>query len=329
MNKWPIIPGEPNIVLSALSVRDQKECTLDYEINTSLHPGEAVLLTVPEKYQSRILDLITLSHRKAGGSIIAGSWDPEPAYSRVLVLDKQTMAWTYWGTRHFNVVSFGDKLAETRSPDNPEVESLHDWIAYSGLIHPLAICIINSGRGEGAVSYVQSLSVDFFPDETSPKQVFIFSPGTVFSDLKKKSKEQFGGGESFKGQYPHAVALNFKGQPSFPFSTDGDCYYTKDNSIHIVVDHTYTFSRIEVAVGDTKDTGKFNVDGYIGTPGGAKLDIELQKKEERQILAKGLNVPPQGVLKASPKQRLTVSNGDEFIISVENDPAYIMGVRIQ
>jgi len=328
MSKILPIPGNPKVIGSSFPAHGEKNSSVCYDINVTLHPTEAIILSVPETYQSMVLDLITLSHRKAHPTR-SKDWDPEPSYSRILVFDKKTRAWLYWGVNKFPAVSFGDKLAESRDADNPEIEALHDWVAYSGIIYPQAVCIINSGNGAGASSFIHSLIVDFFPKDTSVKQLWIFSPGTVFADPKKNSNELFGGGESYKGQYPYAVAINLLKTPSFPLSEKGDSYYLQNSQLHIVVDREYTFSRIEVAVGDTKDTGEFNKDGHIGSLGGAKLDIMLIRKNKKQYLAQNLNVPPQGVLKASPRKRLTVLPGDKFIISAERDPAYVMGVRIQ
>ncbi|QQS44426.1 hypothetical protein IPM65_02395 [Candidatus Roizmanbacteria bacterium] len=328
MHKLPIIPGDPTIIQSVHSVSVIKECSFSSVLNTVLHQGEAVVVSIPEMFHTKVLDLITLAHRKA--SLPAQkNWDSEPAYSRVLVFDKKTDSWTFWGTKQFAAVPFGDKLAEYREEDNPEVEALHDWPYYSGKLLPQAICIINSGKGVGATSVIHSLDMDFFPEDTTPKQTLIFSPGTAFADLKHKSREQFGGGISFKGQYPHAVLLNSSEKPSFLLSEKGDNYYVKDKSLHIVVHHEYTFSRVEVAVGDTKDTGIFNKDGHFGTLGSAKLKIDLLSRNHVQNLAQNLNIPPQGVLKASANKKLSVSPGDEFIISAKIDPAYVMGVRIQ
>lgn len=328
MRKIPIIPGNPKIIHSVLSAHINKECSIGFELNIILHPGEAIILHVPEEYQSKILDLITFLHRKTNKPMNK-KWDTEPAYSRVLVFDIKTKTWHYWGTKQFPGVSFGDKLAELREEKNPEVEALHDWVAYSGKIFPGLICILNSGKGERASSFVQSLVADFFPNDTTPKQTLTFSHGTLFAEPQKKSKEQFGGGEAHKGQYPHAVAINIDEKPAFPVSEKGRHYYLKDNNLHIIVDHEYTFSRVEVAVGDTKDTGIFNKDGHFGTLGSARLTIDLWQKNRVQNLAQDLNVPPQGVLKASSMKKLSVFPGDEFIISAEHDPAYVMGVRIQ
>ncbi len=328
MHKMPIVPGNPKIIQPIISAHIKKECSVCFELNMILRPGEGIVLEVPDKYRSKILDLITIAHRKVSRPVNS-KWDPEPAYSRVLVLDIKTKTWKYWGAKQFPAVSFGDKLAEPREVGNPEVEALHDWVAYSGKIFPRAICILNSGKGERSSSFVHDLTVDFFPDDIVSKQTFIFSSGTAFSDLKKKTKEQFGGGESYKGQYPHAVTINSNKKPQFPVSEKGSNYFLENNCLHIIVDHEYTFSRIEVAIGDTKDTGEFNKDGHFGALGAARLTIKLERKGQMYVLAQDLNVPPQGVLKASPTRMMTVSKGDHFIISAEHDPAYVMGVRIQ
>lgn len=325
MNNRLIIPGDPQIIQSSFKAQETRTCSVSFDIEKAVAPAEAVLLTVPERYQRMILDLITLSHRKLGTQKYH-DWDPEPAYSRVLVLDKTFKKWIYWGTKQYPNISFGDKMAEPRVKESPEVEALHDWVAYSGIVHPQAVCIINTGK---AASFVHSLVLDFFPDKLLTKQLFIFSPGTEFAEPKKESKELFGGGEAYKAQYPQAVAINSIGKPSFPLTEKGEYFFIKEQNLHIVVDHQYDFSRIEIAIGDTKNTGKFNKDGHIGTLGSAKIDIALKQKNKIEVLAKNLNVPPQGVLKASPKKLMSVVPGDEFIISSKYDPAYVMGVRIQ
>lgn len=323
------IPGEPQIVQPSRISLALTECSVAYEINHPLDPGQAMLIDIPKSYQSRILDLITLAHRKEISGKNIQKWDPEPAFTRIIVFDNRSKSWLYWGSKQFDSVSFGDKLAEVRAADNPEIEALHDWVSYSGIIHPTKLAILNSGRGFHAKSVIHSVVIDFFPTDTDTKQLFIFSPGTLFTDLKKRNTELFGGGESYKGQYPNAVPINNQEIISYPISEYGKHFYLKDKKLHILVDHNYSFSRIEVAVGDTKDTGEFNKDGHIGTLGGAKLNIALNKNNRMQYLAEMLNVPPQGVLKASAQEIISLSPGDEFIISSQYDPAYVMGVRVQ
>ncbi|MCR4263899.1 MAG: hypothetical protein NUV98_04245 [Candidatus Roizmanbacteria bacterium] len=298
-----------------------------------LKPYESVLLKMSSTISSKFLDMITLSHR----SVVRNESHErqrEHAYSRVRVRDRKGKEWLTWGVKYYGRNTyFGDKLAEVRDQVNPEVEALHDWVNYSGLIYPEYIMITNTGESDNAVLCIHELRIDVIP-EGSTQQEIIITPHTEFANIKKRNKEQFGGGIEYQGNYPFSVPLGiFKEAISFPVSRSGKNYsLDRLGNLHVLVDKSYVFSRIEVAVGDTHATGEINKDGHFGTLGSAKLTLALRKKNEssqKTELLTNANVPPQGVLKASPIAKTKLVKGDEFIISVEHDNAYVMGVRIQ
>ncbi len=327
-----LIPGNPSIIRTIAQPSSFSEFSLTYQLNVQLSCYEGVLIPL---HNQLLLDHVLLVHRKIKDKYNKSKQlEFEPSYSRILIQNDTDQEWYYWGSSYYkDSIFLGDKMAEERWPDNHEVESLHDWLYYSGYIYPKNMVVMNVSNSERARIDYHSVTIDYFPKEIITKQLFIFSPGTKFVDLQKVKREEFGGGILFNGKYPYAVPINNPDikKIQFPISIKGINYYLDQQSrLHLIINRDYECKRIEVAAGDTKDTGEFNKDGHIGTIGGSKIKVQLSFKNGKVItIAENLNVPPNGVLKIAASNLLKVYKGDEFIISAQHDPSYIMGVRIQ
>lgn len=300
-----------------------------------LDPKKRMLYRIPEQYRSRVIRDIILKHRKDPSRFSGDGWDPDGAYSRVLVKDTKTGEWIGWvdpaGYR-------SDKFAEPRPASDPENEVLHDWITTVGEVHPRLISVENVGQTELAVSNVHGLEVVFFPEtEGINYQQQIFSQGTEFVDLEKHIREpRYGGGPDFGGKYPGAVALGgwgygAEGNPPIDNDPTKPVYLDDQGRMHIKLEPGKKFVNLELAVGDTHPDGKPNKDGHIGTPGWAKIYAGLKTlgQEDVQYFMRNVNVPPAGVLAGGPEQaNRIVKVGEEIVVASKADTSYVMGYRV-
>ena len=299
-----------------------------------LKNGEAILVKVPPEIRSRVLDSMTLFHRKSEkyrSTQDVKGWDAEGAYTRILVFDADTHHWVSAGP---------DKYAEHRSAGNPEAEILHDLINTQGKINPEYILVVGAGKGENGIVSFSGLEVDVFPEQQNTKLEMIFSPGTKFVDIQKGVTEpSYGGGEhSNMGVYKGSVPLNNPdiSRLEFPITTEANGLLLEKNGrstgdLHIKIDRKMQFGRIELAIGDTEDWhGKVYKRGETFRRGWAKLTILIERKNGETVnIARRINVPPRGILKGSPDSEISLDVGDQIIIRSEDDASYLMGLRLQ
>lgn len=301
-----------------------------------LAPTKRILYEIPEEYQDRGIRDIILKHRKDPGRFSGDGWDPDGAYSRVLIKDTETGQWKGW----IDPVGYGsDKFAEPRPASDPENEVLHDWRATVGEVHPGLISVENVGKTELAVSNVHGLEVVFFPETEGVKyQQQIFSPGTEFVDLEDKHMREprYGGGPAYGGKYPGAVALGgwrygAEGKPPIDNDPTKPVYLDEQGRMHVKLEPGKKFVNLELAVGDTHPDGIQNKDGHTGTLGWAKIYAGLKSpgQEDTQYFMRNVNVPPAGVLAGGPEQAdRIVQDGEEIVIDSRSDTSYLMGYRV-
>lgn len=303
-----------------------------------LRSNQAILIKLPDHIKERILDVISIHHRKAEqyrGSVGKDGWDSEGAYTRVLVWDKESARWVGWKK---GVSS--DKFAENRPEEKPEVENLNDWLHYAGRINPEYLLIIGAGKGENGVVSFQGVDIETFASDTRSKMEMIFSPGTRFVKMEAgETLPSYGGGERPNmGIYPGSIPLNNPdtGQIRFKLTKNGSGFnleqdrFGRTGSVHIPITAPISMERVELAVGDTQDlNGVVYKRDETFRRGWAKMSAVLRREDGSIIrLMHRINVPPRGILKGSPEQKLQLQPGDEIIITSEDDAAYLMGVRL-
>lgn len=300
-----------------------------------LDPAKRMIYMIPEQYQGRVIRDVVLKHRKDPSRFNGDGWDPNGAYSRVLIKDTITGEWNGW----IDPAGYGsDKFAEPRSAYDPENEVLHDWITTVGEVRSSLISVENVGNTELAVSNIHGLEVVFFPEtEGVVYQGQIFSPGTEFVDLDKGMREpRYGGGPKFGGEYPGAIALGGWGygvEGKLPIDNDPTkpIYLDERGRIHIKLEPGKKFVNLELAVGDTHPDGIHNKDGHMGTLGWAKIYAGLKSPDQEnvQYFMRNVNVPPAGVLAGGPEEaNRVIQDGEEIIIESRADTSYLMGYRI-
>jgi len=299
-----------------------------------LEPSKRMLFVIPEEFRGRVIRDVILKHRKDPSRFSGDGWDPDGAYSRVLIKDSRTEEWKSWIDPAGNK---SDKFAEPRSSSNPENEILHDWIATVGEVQPSLISIENVGQTEQAISNIHGIEVVFFPEKEGVSyQEQIFTPGTSFVDLDKQQNEpSYGGGPRYRGKYPNAVALDGWGRDQENTVIDDDSnkefYLDRQGQIHIKLEPGKKFVNLELAIGDTHQDGIANKDGHIGTLGWAKIYAGLSRKGQmdKNNFMQNVNVPPAGVLAGGPEQTdSNIQEGDEIVIESKSDTSYLMGYRI-
>ncbi len=331
--------GNPNILMCLDGPIDETLNSAKFEIGGSageveLKKGDAVLINLPKGICPKILDSITIFHRKAEiyrQLLNKEGWDEEGAYTKILVYDGTTGKWIDWGS---------SKYAEHRPAGNPEAEILHDWVSSHGEIKPERILIIGDGRGENGIVSFCGLEIECFPENSTTNLEMKFTPGTEFADIKNGVlTPSYGGGVHPRmGFYNKSVPLNHPniGGLDFPVTTDGQGFFLEKKGgvtgdMRIIVDKKIPLERIEVSVGDTEDLhGNVYKRNEQFRRGWAKLTIFIERPGgEKIFLMKRANVPPRGVLKGSPRSKITLKSGDMVIIRSESDATYLMGLRLQ
>ncbi|MFO0727085.1 MAG: hypothetical protein U1E65_25110 [Myxococcota bacterium] len=294
------------------------------------HGGEpqALLLEIPPAFRGMKLFSLSLTHsqvltEKSGkwngkkASAPGGENDPTPGMSLV---DAHVVG-KGW------VTLSEKKFAEARQ----EVETLHD-LHVSGEIDAIRV-------KSAAVDpvHVHLVSLNFLP--TTKPATFdegVFTSGIKFGDPWSgygpsvfRDKSQTPAGNT---RYPGAVTLNNHSWAETPASTlealNKKGWHVDHDSITIPLDGK-KLKTVEVAIGDTFPDNKTNNDGSYGKKGWAVLDIEIESKNgKRTPLLRRENVPPQGVLIGSAPPDYVPQPGDVLRVSVGDDTAGIMGVRV-
>jgi hypothetical protein len=333
------LPFKPESVTKIIATPNKTTySTLTYEsgdpAGDELRPSKRILYRIPVEFQGRLVRDVILKHRKDPARFSGDGWDPNGAYSRVLIRDSTTKEWKSWVDPAGNK---SDKFSEPRPASNPENEVLHDWIATVGKVKPLLISVENVGRTDRAISNIHGIEVIFFPEgEGVSYQEQIFSAGTSFIDLDKRLNEpHYGGGPSYQGRYPNAVALGGWGHteknPIIGNDPNKQFHLDSQGRLHIKLMPGKKFVNLELAVGDTHPDGKPNKDGHVGTLGWAKIYAELKAGDStgEQYFMRNVNVPPVGVLAGGPEQTdRVITEGDEIIIESRSDTSFLMGYRI-
>lgn len=308
--------------------------TLTYESQSSsgdeLKPGERFIYQIPAEFRGRVVRDIVLKHRKEPSRMESadGGWDPDGAYSRVLIKDSGTGEWVGWRDP---AGYSSDKFAEPRNASDPENEALHDWVSTVGEVKPTLISVENVGQTDQSISNIHGLELVFFPE--APQTTYqerTFSPGTSFVDLEKGSREpRYGGGPNFSGKYPGALTLGSYSHESSVTDENQNEYLDSSGRLHIKLPTGRKLVSFEISAGDTHPDQMHNKDGHTGTLGWAKLYAGIRNSSGQvDYFMNRVNVPPAGVLAGGPKEEKIIKEGEELVVESRDDRTYVMGYRL-
>ncbi|MBF0406406.1 MAG: hypothetical protein HQM10_03555 [Candidatus Riflebacteria bacterium] len=328
--------------------------TLRYRLDSSkgleLRPGQSFEFLLPENLNFPWITYLVLKHRKDPSLMsktdMESSQDTNPAYMLVEVHDSKTDTWIRWADRYGSA-----KYSEVRSADNPEDETLHNGLRTFGKIKPDKIRVTNIGTGDSRLSTarVHELMVVFYPDNSSAeKSEQIFTPETAFNDpVKGILIPLIGGGPRLDGKFPGAIPIGpgFKeriasisalpASHTFQLAIDPPPPARRDSLGHIVIPlpEKRHLLMAEFAIGDLDVTAlNKNKDGFFGRTGCAELTVWLRNKSVPGRHFPAIirnNIGMAGIITLGlPTNAGQTQPGDELVVSVSNDVAFLMGYRV-
>jgi len=288
-----------------------------------LKPGEEIIINVPNFYQKSYLDGIIFNHRQLGDK---RDWtngrDPSPGYTttHVMGIGENTQGWRYWGGSYSG--SPGAKFAEVGW--SYEEDALYEWVKeghYSvkdgsfskELLKISKLKFINTGIEEIDIDKV---TIKLLPTKSQKYEEVNFINSSL-GDPVTLSKRFYG---SKYDMFDNALKLNVRsnnGKDKLPSN------WSKENSdLLITIDDQIQLNHVDLLVGDLRPNGR---------RGGGKVRIGILKKDSSEIIwiSNSINIPPQGVLNASPNESFSVLNPkDKIVIRAYRDTVYIMSARI-
>lgn len=324
---------------------------LDAKNGLELAPGHSFEFELSETAAFPWVAYLVLKHRKdpslvASPSADVDGRDPNPAYILVEIHDAKTGLWSRWADRYGAA-----KFSESRAADNPEDETLHNGLRTFGRIRADAIRITNVGKGDPRLSAarIHELQVVYYP-ETSSVRSFeqIFTPETAFNDPEKGILiPLLGGGPRLEGKFPGAVPLGpgrreriaaiaaLPASHSFPVTIEpeGPCRVDVLGRLVIPLPERGRLVMAEVAIGDLDvTTMERNKDGFYGRAGRAELTAWLRNRNvsgrQLPVLIRN-NIGMAGLVTlGAPAAAGPLQPGDELVLSVNFDVAFLMGYRI-
>jgi len=331
--------SKPTAMSSVNVVWDLTEILNNY-LGIELHPDDIFLFDVPKAYQSGIVRNVILVHRKDAAFDASVQYnddgtyyDTQGAYDTINCRDIKTKQQKGW---------IASKFAEPRSPSEPEIENLHDWVYFVGIFSTDLITLTNVSPDTEplAVANVHRVEIEFYPTGTIlSTQIEIYSPGTSFVDLAKKILiPTYGGGPpadltdqelETEGLYPSAIAIGAYGKP---VNVSANCYVDYYGDMHIKIPKGKIFGGFDISVGDSiydmsvPPEDQINKDGGEGKLGWAKLDAKLSVSGE-QVMYQS-NVPPAGVLSGGPETSGYIVEANEEIVVSPTSYAWVMGYKV-
>lgn len=324
---------------------------LDTKNGLELAPGHSFEFELPGASEFPWIAYLVLKHRKdpalvASSPADADGWDPNPAYILVEMHDEKTGLWTRWADRYGSA-----KFSEPRAADNPEDETLHNGLRTFGQIRADAVRITNVGKGDPrlSVARIHELQVVYYPDTASTHSFGqMFTPETTLNDPGKGILiPLLGGGPRLEGRFPGAVPLGpgrreriaaiaaLPASHSFPVTSEpeGPCRVDGLGRLVIPLPERGRLVMAEVAIGDLDVTTlERNKDGFYGRTGRAELTAWLWNRNvpgrRFPVLIRN-NVGMAGLITmGAPVAAGPLQPGDELVLSVNFDVAFLMGYRI-
>lgn len=300
----------------------------------SLNNGESFKVDITKEYDGLALDFIAITHRQSPNEesecLSFSDKDCLPAYTSVEVLNEKN-EWRYWAGNGSG--PYNSKFAEIRSRKNGETDNLYHWMSIGHIgfekdgyskaaIYPKTIRVRNLGPDS---SRIEKLVIKFNPKKVEEISETIFSKGFQFGDYitalgEKLPKSSYNG--DYKNPltvYPHSRSSHIK--------LPGD-WIVKKGQIQIPICCQKNLVFVDVAIGDMRYfTGRGSLDYYRGS---AKLTINVVLPDLTiRPLMKSENIGSTGVLRATlEKISESIPDGSFLTITIENDVAHIMGIRI-
>lgn len=309
-------------------------------LGLELHPGTEMTFEVPLNYQKGIVRNIYLTHRKDSkfdASVTYNSdgtfYDSQGAYDDISCFDPSVGYARSWTAK---------KFAEPRSPSQPEVETLHDWVYYvdifsTNMIYLKSATPVSKPLG---VANIHKVEIEFFPTgEPSFSQVEIYSPGTTFINFTSgQLLPTYGGGPladlsysqmETEGLYPDAVAIGTYGKKVV---VSDNVYVDYYGNMHIKIPAGKKLGGFEISIGDTKydinkpPSSQVNKDGGYGALGWAKITATLSVSDETCLT--DANVPPSGVISGGPQSFNYITKNNEEIVVSSTSYAWVMAYKV-
>jgi hypothetical protein len=320
--------------------------TLRYNLDTmrglALKPAECFEFEFPEEFKQRDILQVILKHRKdptlAADPENYDAFDPNAAYILCEARSSLNHLWYKWADR-----SSIAKFSEVRPPENAENETLHNCLRTFGSIRPDRFRLTNVGEGEPekSAANIHELEIMFAPAHTGDIIIEkIFTPETAFGDLAgNKPVPLIGGGPRLNGRFPGALLLGKKrsqrkkqleqlpAEHRFEIGAGTD----NDGNLRIALPAGYRLELVEAAIGDLDITSlELNKDGYFGRSGQAQASILIESAKGSKIpLKMNNNVGMAGIITCGgPAEDYLTGEGDQLLIEISNDEAFLMGYRI-
>ncbi len=324
--------------------------TLDSSKGLELEQNHSFDFLIPKKFQNKHLLYAVLKHRKDPSRAVnpedPEAFDPNAAYILCELKNKATGLWHKWVDR-----SSKAKFSEIRPKTNPEDETLHNGLRTFGMIYGEKFRLTNIGKGEFSktTANIHELELVFIPDYKNPQFLEkIFTPETAFNDIEKGLLVPlFGGGARLGGQFPGAILLGARTmlrkeklsqlpeKAKFTLTNDPGEGASLDSMgrLHIDLPPKMHFVQFEAALGDLDITSmEFNKDGYFGRSGKAEATVFLRNKfspERNFVLISRNNIGMAGLLATgAPNCNFETIDGDEIVLQIDFDAAFLMGYRI-
>jgi hypothetical protein len=341
-----------NAVVSENSVEfkfDNASC-LKGDHEECLNKNEAIYVRIPDQFQDRIISEVILAHRqnpadnrgtdsfnpRTGAKVL----DQFPAFTSVQLFSQEypyRFAWRYWAGPSSS--SNGGKYAEHKDNGDSEFDNLYEWPlkghhgfnqkakADRNLLKAKYMRIVADGVDR---AYVKSVTIKFLMPKADQYLDWSFTQTkTDFGDPITMDRRSYGGGQKFDGQFPGAIVIDRKSRviTNQTLPTNWSAPFGRGLIFNLPVGKK--FSTIEVATGDTHPDRMPNKDGGTGSLGASRLTLILITNNGIEILAKGANLGPQGVVTgaASDCSRV-IQAGDQLQVLAEGDNAYIMAIRV-
>lgn len=312
-----------------------KDLESTYYFNSlSLNKGEFFDIAVSKEYGGLSLDFISITHRQSPSEESEcpsfSDKDCFPSYTSVEVLNENN-EWRYWAGKGSG--PYNSKFAEIRSRKNGETDNLYHWMSVGHIgfeqkdysraaIYPKIVRVRNLGPDS---SRIEKLVIKFNPKKVEELREVLFSQEFQFGDYITALGEKLPK-SSYYGDYknpltlsPHSIATH-KNLPGN--------WKVKKGQIQIPICCQKNLVFVDVAIGDMRyTTGGGSLDDYRGS---ARLTINVVYPDLTiKPLMKSENIGSTGVLRASPEKiSESIPDGSFLTITVENDVAQIMGIRI-
>lgn len=310
--------------------------SLEYNIpEIILNPRDILYFYIPEKFKDMTLSWLGFSHRQDEENSTSRDLNPGLTSALVYSSSKPGDEFRHWGGPASGPLA--SKFAERGI--YPEYDALYEWPlkGHRGfvnkkksfeLISPNVVRIQNVGTD---LVHFSKLDLKINPSKYSIIKDSIFTKKSKFGAIETMKGRFYGGGQRLRGTFPNAIVLTAKSTPRQPKLPSN--FRVLKNKLKIALIPNEKFSFIQIMCGDSYPDRIINRDGGYGTSGNARINISIKNRYsgKSRLLAKNINIPPEGIITSSALDEDTiVEAGDELIITngVTKSPIYIMATRV-